>query len=243
MGEEQAVKSKRDEFTERLRAKYPDEAFDDDDALFGRIGADYDQYDKSLGEYKDREGKLADMFAQDPRSARLVMAMKDGEDPTVTLIRMYGTELKDALDDPEKQEEFAKANREYMQRVSEEKEYEKQWGENIEESLREVERVQTEQGLSDDDVDGALAWLFTTAKEIMLGKISPEALSMAIKAKNYDVDVEQAGAEGEVRGKNARVTEELRRPQGDGTAPLAGKNGVEGDERPKTIFDLARAAQ
>ena len=39
------AKSKRDLFGERLKKKYPDRDYADDEALFGQINDDYDQYD------------------------------------------------------------------------------------------------------------------------------------------------------------------------------------------------------
>ena len=42
------VKSNRERYTERLKAKYPDREFADDEALFGQINDDYDGYDKEL---------------------------------------------------------------------------------------------------------------------------------------------------------------------------------------------------
>lgn len=228
MSENEAVKSKRDMAMERLRAKYPDDQFDDDEQLFGRINDDYDQYDSELAAYKDRESKFSDLFTSDPRSARLMMDWKDGDDPAVALIRLYGQDIKDALDDPDKQEAIAEANKEYMDRAAKEKQYEEEYTANLSESLRQLEIVQQEHGLSDEQVDQAMEWLVTIAKDVMMGKFNLETIQMAIKAQNYDNDVAQASAEGEVRGKNTKVTEHLRKPsRGDGTPRLDGK-GVGG---------------
>ena len=37
MADNKEVKSKRDLFSDRLKGKYPDKQFDDDEALFGQI--------------------------------------------------------------------------------------------------------------------------------------------------------------------------------------------------------------
>lgn len=236
MAETEAIKSKRDLTLERLRGKYPEEQFDDDEQLFGRINDDYDQYDTELAGYKDREGKFSDMFTSDPRSARLMMDWKNGDDPAVALMRLYGDDIKDALDDPEKQKAIAEANKEYMERVAKEKQYEEEYSANLVESLTNLENAQKEMGLSDEQVDQAMEWLISISKDTMLGKFSPETIQMAFKAQNYDNDVAQAGAEGEVRGKNTKVTETLRKPtRTDGTPNLDGKNGV---SKGKSMPDL-----
>lgn len=237
MPDNETVKSKRDLTLERLRGKHPEAQFNDDEQLFGRIYDDYDDYDARLAGYEEREGKFSDMFTSDPRSARLMMDWKEGVDPAINLIRLYGEDIKDAIDDPEKQDAIAEANKEYMERVAKEKEYEETYSTNLATSLAELEKAQQGQGLSDEQVDQAMEWLITIAKDAMLGKFTPETIAMAIKAQNYDNDVAQASAEGEVRGKNTKVTEHLRKPQrGDGTAQLDGKNG--GGRRKPDMPDL-----
>lgn len=144
MAESETVKSKRDLTLERMRGRYPDEQFDDDEQLFGRINDDYDQYDNELAGYKEREGKFSDMFTSDPRSASLMMSWKDGDDPAVALIRLYGQDIKDAIDDPDKQEAIAEANKEYMERVAKEKQYEEEYSKNLAESLTLLEKAQKE---------------------------------------------------------------------------------------------------
>ena len=226
MPDPETVKSKRDLALERLKGKYPEQAFEDDEQVFGRINDDFDQYDKEIAGYKDRESKFSDMFTSDPRSARLMMDWKDGKDPAIVLMRLYGQDIKDAIDDPEKQEAIAAANKEYMERVAKEKQYEDEYSANLEQSLSLLEKAQKEKGLSDEQIDDAMAWFIGVAKDAMIGKFSPETIEMIIKAQNYDNDVAQAGEEGEVRGKNTKVTETLRKPtRGDGTAQLDGKNG------------------
>lgn len=226
MAETETVKSKRDLTLERMRGKYPEEQFDDDEQLFGRINDDYDQYDKTIAGYEDREKKLSDMFTSDPRSARLMTGWRDGDDPAVLLMRIYGDEITEAINDPEKQEAIAAANKEFMERVAKEKGYEEEYQKNLATTLTELEKVQKERGLSDEQIDQSMEWLIAIAKDAMIGKILPETIEMAIKAQNYDNDVARASEEGEVRGKNTKVTETLRKPKrGDGTAHLDGKNG------------------
>jgi len=72
----QQVKSKRDNFSARLKEKYPDREFVDDEAMFGQISDDYDEYDNQIAGYKEREKKFADMFSSDP-------------DPTCHLLVVY----------------------------------------------------------------------------------------------------------------------------------------------------------
>lgn len=226
MEETKPNKSKRDITLERLKVKYPEGNFEDDEAIFSQINDDYDNYDSEIEGYKEREGAFAEMFDADPRSATLIMDMKNGEDPTMGLIRRFGLEIKDVLDDPEMQEKIAEANKEYLDRVAKEKELEEAYQTNLAESLETISSIQEEKGYSDEQIDQAFEWLMGIIQDGVVGKFTPEVIEMAMKAQNYDADVAQAEAEGEVKGRNTRIEEKLRtRKQGDGTAVLDGKNG------------------
>lgn len=223
---EQQVKSKRDMLNERLKSRYPDREFADDEAFYGQISDDYDDYDAQLSGYKDREKKFSDMFTSDPRSAYFFTQWKDGGDPVVALVRQFGTDIKDAIDDPERLDAIAEANKDFVERVAKEKELEEEYQANLQESLSLLEQYQAEKGMSDDDVDNMMEYLFNIVKDGIVGKFSRESFDMALKAINYDLAVEDAEQMGEVRGRNAKIDEKLRRKEaGDGTASLDGKNG------------------
>lgn len=225
MPDSNQVKSKRDIAMERMKGKYPDENFDDDEALFGRINDDYDDYDKKLAESQSREQAFSNMFTSDPRSARLMMEWKNGSDPAVALLRIYGDDVRAALDDPAKLEEIEQANKEFAEKVAKETEYEDSYNKNIQESLSALDKWAEERGFDDGTVDKVMENLSAICRDFLLGKFTPQTLDMIYKAQNYDADVEQSRHEGEVAGRNAKIEEKLRKSKkGDGTAQLDGKN-------------------
>lgn len=227
--DKQAVTSKRDQMLERLKGRYPDREFADDEAVYGQIYDDYDDYDNQISGYQDREKSFTDMFTSDPRSAHFINNWRKGDDPVVGLIRQFGTDIVDAVNDPERQEEIAAANKEFVERVAKEKELDDQYVQNLGESLEELQRFRDEKGYSDDEIDDAMEFLIGIVRDGVMGKFSPESIEMAMKAINHDADVETAGYEAEVRGKNAKIEEKLRRRGGgDGTSALDGKNGAGG---------------
>lgn len=244
MSENKQVKSNRELYNERLKAKYPDKEFADDEAVFGQINDDYDNYDQELADYRDREKSLSELFSSDPRSAAFLMDWKNGENPLVGMIRKYGDMFKEALDDPQKQEELAAASKEYAERIAKERDYEEQYQKNISESLITIESVQKEEGIEDDEIDNIIELLIGIMKDAVLGKFSKESILMAHKAINHDADVAIADREGEVRGKNTKIKESLRKSQkSDGMPTLNGQNGgVNERRRHKTMFDLANEA-
>lgn len=244
--ENSQVKSKRDAFKERMKSKYPDRNFDDEEVFFGQINDDYDDYDKQLSGYKEREGQFSDMFTSDPRSANFLMNWKDGKDPAVELVRQFGTEIKEAIDDPERLDAMSEANKEFVERVAKEKELDEAYQKNLQKSLSMLDEYQQRNGLSDEQVDKAMELLMTIIKDGVMGKFTAESIDMAMKAINHDIDVATAGHEGEVRGKNTKIEEKLRKQQkGDGIPNMDGANGGVGRQRKRGsgIFDLAAEAR
>ena len=238
MADNQEVKTKRDLLVERMRGKYPDKDFADDEVLAGQISDDYDSYDKELGELRERERQIGDMFTADARSAQFLLDWKNGADPFVELVRRFGP---DALQNPDK---LADASKEFAEKVAEAEKYEEQYQANMDATLAMLSKIQEEEKLGDDDIDKAMGFLVGIMKDGLLGKFSPESVRMALKAIHHDEDVDNALHEGEVKGKNTKITEKLRSMKGgDGTADLAGKNSVPARQnRKNSVFDIARGA-
>ena len=243
---EQGVdKSKRDIVLERLQMKSPDKDFSDEDVMYEQIGADYDKYEDEISKYRDNEKRFSEMMSADPRSAQYLTDWANGEDPVVGLVRNFGAEIKDVLEDPEMQDKLAEANKEYVERVAKNKALEEEYSKNMEETLQTLEQFQKERGLSDEQVDGILNMLIQVINDGVLGKFTARTLEMACKAMNYDADVASAGEEGRIAGRNDKIVAKLRSErQGDGTQPLSGANGMAGNgNKPQSIFDLARMAR
>lgn len=216
----------RDKLRKRMAERYPDENFDEDEALYGRIDSDYDDYEGQIGKYRENESRMVDLFNRDPRSARFLKDWADGGDPVVSIIREYGSDIREILDDPDKIEEIAKANKEYVDRVAQEKGLEDEYEKNLEESLNLLEKVQGERNLTDEQMEAVIAQLRDDANDVLMGRFTQEAVERVLKAQNHDADVEAAAYEGEVRGANKKIDEKLRKPKsGDGTPRLQGKNG------------------
>lgn len=246
MAEKDVVKSRREQHLERLRKKYPEKQFEDDEAIFGQISDDYDQFEQENGAMRERENAFSEMFTKNPKSARLMMDWKDGKDPVASLIRIYGKEdILAAIDDPERLDAIEAANREFAERVAKNDEYEAQYEKNLPESLRAIERWSGEQGIGDDAIDEAISALSKICGDFILGKIEPDTVKMMINALNHDADVANAQEEGEVAGRNARIVEKMRNSRkGDGIQNLNGRNGTPApvNGKAKSVFDLAREA-
>lgn len=227
--------SRRNAVADRLRKRYPDENYDDDEVLWGRVDDEYNDYEKRLGDYQRKEDELVGLFSKDPRSASFISSMARGEDPLVMLVREVGVDgLSDLVEDPARQEELAAANKEYLERVARDTSLKEEYQANMRESLANIEALQQERGLQDEQIDAAADMLLKIANEVIMGKFSREHLDMALKALNYDGAVAEAEQNGEVRGRNAKIEEQWRKPKGgDGLPAIGGQNGGPAGESPR----------
>lgn len=242
-----AAKSKRELMGERLKKKYPDREYADDEALFGQINDDYDAYDNELGQYKEREGRLTDLLTNDPRAAQFITDMAKGNDPWIAVIERLGIDgVTDLLKDPTKQQAYAEANKKYVERLAKEKTLEDEYEKNMREvTLPMLEKMKQERGIDDDMIDAAWEYLHHVADAAIRGTFTEADVDMALKAVNHDADVANARAEGTVAGRNAKIDEKLRKPAaGDGTPNLAGSNNAPTRKRmSQSMFDLADEAR
>lgn len=245
MADNNGVKSRRDQQLERMRKKYPDKKFEDDEEIYGQIYDDYDQYEQDLNGYKDREKAMSDMFSADPRSAQFLADMHNGQDPYVGLVKNFGVNIEDVLHDPKMQEQIAEANKEYVERVAKSRKLDEEYEKNMDASLETLRQFQEERGMSDEQIDAVVDAVLTVVRDGVMGKFSKETLAMFVNAINHDSDVASASEEGRVAGRNDKIVEGLRkRAKGDGTAPLNGKNGgAPKNKRNMDIFDFANAAK
>jgi hypothetical protein len=244
MAEAEAVRSKREIFGDRLKSKYPEKEYADDEALFGQINDDYDQYEQKLGGYEANEKALTEMFRKYPHSSQFIADMAAGKNPWLAMVEQLGKEgIMDIFDNPDYKDAIAKAEEEYTKRISEGEEIKKQRSTNLVESQQMRDQAQQELGLSDEETDDAMNLLMSIAFDALVGKFTRENFEMAVKAIRHDSDVDSARNEGEIAGRNAKITDKLRKSKsGDGVPMLSGSNNAPAKSGGKSIFDLAREA-
>jgi len=236
MAENETPKSKREAYVERLKTKYPDRQYDDDEALFGQAGDDYDEYEKRIGDYAANEAKLEEIFRKDPKNAQWLADMAAGRNPYIVMIENNGLEaLTNLMNDPAMRAEVDAADRKYAERLAREKELQAEYDRNAEESAQTVEQLNAQYG--EEVVDAALGVIDQMTKDAIMGKVTREALEMALKVVRHDVEVENARSEGVLAGKNAKIEEKLRTQQGGDGLPAMGGSSATPTPKKKGFFD------
>lgn len=218
----QEVKSKRELFMDRLKAKYPDRDFADDEAIFDAVNSDYDAADannEKVGKYEQNSKQLVEMFAKNPRMGSFFNACRSGEDPIAFLIENFGDDFKNALESEEGKAKYADKYQAWLEKVAKEKELEEQAGKNLDETLSVLEAFQKEKGLTDEQATAVFDWVHQVILDGIVNKVSRETFEMASKALNYDTDVAEANRLGRVQGRNDKIEEKLRKKEAPADVP------------------------
>ena len=221
---------RRAELLQLMREDYPD-------ADFAHHADFYDTIYNERSRYKSTEeqaAKLRDAFVKDPRLASLLNFAREGGNPISYLIEQFGDDFRDALEDPDKAEEFAEAHRKYQEKVAKSKELEELSAANLQTSASNLDALQAEYHLTDDEVLDIFQTASQYALDATTNLYSKEFLAAILHAKNYDKDVAAASMEGEVRGRNERIEEHLRKKKPTGVPPtLTGDSGGKATTPPK----------
>lgn len=246
MAENNPVKSRRDQHLERLRTKYPDKKFEDDEEIFGQISDDYDAFEQENGAMKEREKSLSNMFRENPQAAFILNDMREGTHPVISLVKRLGMQVKDVLDDPAMQDKIEEAHKEYLDRIAKSRKLDEEYEQNMETTLNKtLPEYMQQNGLSEEDIDAICAAWIQIIRDGIMGILKPETITLISNALNHDTDVANAQEEGEVAGRNSKIVEKMRNSKkGDGIQNLNGRNGTPSQRanKPQSVFDLAREA-
>lgn len=200
-----AERSKRELLLERMQGRYPDQAFDDDEALYGQALGDMDEYEGRLSKQDEVDKQLTERFESDPMFGSHFMDMLEGKNPLVSMIEKYGDDLRAALEDPDQAEELAKANESYVQRLGKEKELQESYEANIAKSIEEADALEQSGAYTPEQIDDAFKAILDDATKAIQGEISAEMLEMRLKGVSYDEDIQGATEEATVKAKNEKI--------------------------------------
>lgn len=251
-----APKTRKDSFNERFGKKYPDLNIEDEDSYYGALTDEFDRIEKS----DEEQRLLGEMLGRDPRSAGLLMVMKNGGNPMEYLIENYGEDFREALNDEEKAKEFASAFAKNIEKRAENEKLRAQAASNMQIMIDALDAAQKDGSFSDDDAAKAFDYLYGDGgllDRILVNDVKKEDWMMLMKAENYDrmkAEGEEAAKtaheEGVVEGRNANIDIQKKKqaqakkmpgniPSAASTRPAKKKDDFLAmlDEKTKSVWD------
>lgn len=197
---------------------------------------------KYLSEGNEQKAKIAEALKRDPRIAQMLSDIVSGKRGAAgSLVRYFGKDFLSAEEGSEEYEEILKAEEERKAEQEASEASRKEYQDNLEKSMPEVEAYCKEKGYEVDDfLDGAWTKM---VQPILSGLYSKEVCEFIDKGMSYDKDVADATEAGYVKGRNENI-HKMKEERGDGMPKISGSETVK--EKPKkkgnSFLDMALKA-
>ena len=241
--------SSRDRLMSLASERYPDRHWKGQIGQDGQEGQDeledaiYEMitdYSTRQATYDENNGKLRDLLMSDPDCAELMQKWVETGDVRVALVEKFGDELGMS----EQAKEQFKGNLDsWRQRKAENDRLTAESEANWNASLEALNSWGDSKGLSMEQKADVMGRLLAITFNGMENKYGQDDFELALKALNYDTDVENAREEGMVAGKNAKINTVKRGRAAAANMPPAstGGQGMRGKEpeapKPKSVWE------
>lgn len=250
--EKKAEMTPHDRLLEMASSRYPDRRYRGQIGQDGQEGQDdleqaiLDMLSESDARQKETDSKneqLVKLFKNDPSAGEFLTRWVQSGDPRVALVEVFGDDLAE-LGTEEGRGKFAESLKGWRDRRAENDRMNAESDANWQKSLEDLDAWGDSKGLDNDKKAEVALRLIAIAANGLQNIYRPEDFDMVLKDMNYDSDVAAARQEGEVAGRNAKMTEtrRARAKAGDMPPTLSGQGGrsieakPEEPEKPKSVW-------
>lgn len=235
----QPVTDYKSKLVDRMRNSFPDRNFDEQEGqdaqsvLAQSLSEEFDSLDAKLKEYADHESQLNDLMATNANAAYFVNEWIRTGDPAAAFRKIYGRDAFNALVSPEGADILAQIEADEAKKKADDEAATQSRSANLESSFGLLDSWGDAKGLSDEqklEIFTNLNKMLTDAEQ---GIYSEEFFDMAWKSSHYTDDIESARKEGEVAGRNARLSEMQKNSPRKPIVPMLSGQGTRNVETPK----------
>lgn len=236
----------RERMLARARERFPDRTFADLGAepqegvsdLDDAINEMLEDYATKQATYDENNARLTELLTSDPTAAEFVQKWVETGDPRTALVEAFGDELGIS---EEGREKFKGQLESWRERKAANDALTAEAENNWQASLNALEEWGDAKGLSLEDKRDVMLRLLAITFNGMENKYAAEDFDLAYNAIHHDNDVAAARAEGEVAGRNERISAARRDRNAAGAmppAPVGGQGGVTRERRPSKDRDI-----
>lgn len=217
--ENQNVKSKRDSFRDGFAKRYPEMNLDDEDAVYGQISADYDQFDQNRKKMADFNQMLSDF----PQAPGLITGMATRKNPdgsefsfTDYLIDELGQDFIDAINgDAEARARLKKREKDELAASEKLAKSKAELAENMKREDDALDAFIKEQKLRPEEIQPMIEWIYAHGNDKGDGdgfvwraaryQLTKDDFKRLWQIKDFDKAVTDAEERGYKRGRNDRI--------------------------------------
>lgn len=214
----QEERPNRKAFSERFAKRHKDIDFEDKEARYGAMNEDAD----ALSAYEENGKALSEMFDNNRWLAAMAMDLKNNPDMNpIEWMASQGIDVKAALDDEEEGKKVAEQIADFQKKKAEQDKHEQELVDNLKHSADEMESL----GLDNDEKSDLWEKFFAMVSDAEDGKVSAETWQLFKNAQSYDSDVASAREEGEMRGRNEKIENKVKRSSRTDVPPSFSTSG------------------
>lgn len=226
-------KSNRDTFMERYKADFPDDNFEDEEAMYGRMNernADYDRL-------RTNDDNFRKLVNEHPEYGAMVGDMVEGKSFIESFLSRFSKEdILAAYEDEEMAKKLADAQADYLKKQEDSKKLREEGDANVMESIARLNSYCESHGIDEAGANEIWGKCLDFGGDVLKGIFTEELFDIVSKGMSHDADVDAARMEGELAGHNAKVQATLAKGQGpEGIPPTfdGGQGGVAAEPKPK----------
>ena len=226
-------KSNRDTFMERYKADFPDDNFEDEEAIYGRMNernADYDRL-------RTNDENFRKLVNEHPEYGGMISDMMEGRNFVESFLGRHSLEdIEAAYNDPEMSKKLADEYSDWIQKKVENEKYEKEREANVQESIGVLSEYAQENGIDEDGTTALWGKALDVANNAVMLKFDKAFYDFVNKGMNHDADVAAAHEEGELKGHNSKVQTQLakgKNPEGIPPTFDGGQGAAAPEPKPK----------
>lgn len=215
---EAPVKSKKDTYLEGFRKNNPDWQDDDEEGFYGRLSDQEAAWNSERDGYQKREKEVTDAIANGGvLNAALFNEVLAGTPIPLALAKKYPEEIMDWLNDPNNTDKLEAALQSHADTVKKDSELDEEAKKNLEETNALLDEMVANGEIKDDEeCNQLLEFLGKVATGLMMNHLEKDWLIAAKNALNHDADVEAARTQGEIAGRNEKISAQRKATQRGG---------------------------
>ena len=217
----QTVKSKRDSFRENFSKRYPEMNLDDEDAVYGQLSSDYDQFDQNKQRMTDFNNMLKDF----PQAPGLITGMATRKNPdgsefsfTDYLIDEMGQDFMDAANGDEKaRERLRKKEKDELAASEKLAKSKEELAKNMENEDAELDAFIKEEKIKPEDIKPMIDWIYNHDEgnegfvwRAAQYKLTKDDFKRLWQIKDWDKAMSAAEEKGYKRGRNEKIDQQKR---------------------------------
>lgn len=225
-----------------IMAKYPDDAFDDDEVYENKLADHLEQTDKELQSYKDADVQLEELLDLNPELALVVADMRKGMPFATALARNVDMDEIVPIEGEPDYEAFAKSKEERKAKRIADKEREEMLRTNAEKSAEDILAYLEAKGWTEEQKGNFDTWFNDLVARLSENRLGKDEMDVFVKGYEYDEAVARAEDKGKIAGRNEKIEAKRKMQENVDELPEGGTTSKASTSAPKQrqVIDIDR---